>query len=645
MEVWKPKVLLLGPGGVKGFLMLGSLLFLEKTRLFKEIKKIVGISIGAVIGLFYIIGCNMTEILEISLMTHLNEVITSIDVINIMKTNGLVSHDIFRKRMRDKIIQKYGFVPTLQQLHFMTGYEFEIVVTNLDKDETEYFSHLTEPDLCCVEAVLMSMSLPLFFQTYVYKNNIYLDGAITEPFPIHKYKDDNVFGIMMNGSPSDPKESFFNYLSRVIHTFTSTKEKMITIPQNAKVLKLEYQINDAIGVKLTFEKRVEMVLIGYLRAYEFYQQLHEKSPNDFPINYNRINSKEFFLALPYSRSKTISSGEIFVNKKQIEDDIDSEKIEDEGDDYLMELFEDSDTTDDSSSTDYTTEENSEEEQEYKSIPKYVDKETLTEYHVPELVPEPQIMITESDINISDHDEPSDAMTDIPDTIKLNIPVHNEICDQIKQEKEKETIQDPKEETKEKETKEETKGETIQDPKEETKGETIQDPKEETKEKEIIEHPETKEKEIIEDPETKQDLETKEIQGPKEDLETKEQEDSIREEKEIQEDRVEGPEQREDINKNVLGDVEKKVFIDDMTGNEKIDESVDSSLIDRSNEYKESEIDERNEDTDVSIDPSSDDKVVKRRLSTPARMYVNHVRTSKDKNKKSKKRHKTPDWIK
>jgi predicted patatin/cPLA2 family phospholipase len=91
----------------------------------------------------------------------------------------------------------------------MTGYEFEIVVTNLDKDTTEYFNHQTEPDLCCVEAVLMSITIPLIFQSYIYKNNIYLDGAISQAFPIQKYKDENVFAIMLKGARSDPKESFF----------------------------------------------------------------------------------------------------------------------------------------------------------------------------------------------------------------------------------------------------------------------------------------------------------------------------------------------------------------------------------------------------------------------------------------------------
>ena len=370
MEVWRPKVLLLGPGGVKGFLLLGSLLFFEKVKFLKDIKKIVGISVGSMAGLLYIIGCSITEILEFAIVTNIID-ISTIDVINIMKKNGLISHDAIRKRLRDKVTEKYGFVPTLKQLYLMTGYEFEIVVTNLDKDTTEYFNHQTEPDLCCVEAVLMSITIPLIFQSYVYKNNIYLDGAISQAFPIQKYKDENVFAIMLKGARSDPKESFFSYLYHIIKLLTSITEKNLDVPPNTKILHLNYQIDDTIGVKLTFDKKVEMFMFGYYKAHEFYKKLNKQSSLHFPIDYQKLGSKLMFSSFKFSKSalknnkiedNTIVGGIYVQNnlpgKKEISylDHI----VEEVGDEYLMDLFEDSETTDfsitdndsDESSSDY-----------------------------------------------------------------------------------------------------------------------------------------------------------------------------------------------------------------------------------------------------------------------------------------------------
>jgi predicted acylesterase/phospholipase RssA len=339
MEVWKPNVLLLGSGGVKGFLMLGSLLFFEKSKMLKDIKKIVGISIGALIGLFYIVGYSITQILEIALMTDISDMINNIDILNIMKTNGLISHEVFRKRIQDKIIEKYGFVPTMKQLYFMTGYDFEIVVTNLDKNKAEYFSYITQPELSCVEAVLMSISLPLFFQTYVLKENIYLDGAISDPLPIERYKSEKVFGILMKASLINPKESFFNYLSSVLQSFTSTKERFIDVPINCKLLNLEYEINDIMGVKTSFEKKVDMFLFGYLRAFQFYQKLNESHPTEYPMFIQKYTPLEFFSSI--TAFKKQEDDEFILEYIEKLSEIDSEIMENEGDDYLMDLFEDS----------------------------------------------------------------------------------------------------------------------------------------------------------------------------------------------------------------------------------------------------------------------------------------------------------------
>ena len=359
MEIWRPNVLLLGSGGVKGFLTIGSLMFFEKTKLLKNIKKVVGISIGSVIGLFYVVGCSMTEILEISLITQLSEVMTNIDILNIMKSNGLVSHDIFRKRMNDKVMEKFGFVPTLQQLYMMTGYEFEVVVTNLDNDTAEYFNHLTQPKLSCVEAVLMSMSIPILFQTYIYNDHIYVDGAICDPFPIHRYPRDKVFGIMLKSTHDDPKESFYNYLAKVIQTFTSTKLRNIEIPPGCKILNLEYKVNDTIGMKITFEKRVDMVLLGYLRAYQFYSELYKISPNEYPMVIQKYHSTDFFSALPFEKKQD----DMFLEYVEEPSEVDTEEMEDEADEYLDELF-DSDLSEDissESSSDFTTSDESSDE--------------------------------------------------------------------------------------------------------------------------------------------------------------------------------------------------------------------------------------------------------------------------------------------
>jgi hypothetical protein len=126
-----------------------------------------------------------------------------------------------------------------------------------------------------------------------------LDGAISDPFPLQRLDGHKVLAIRTTGSPLDPKGSFFNYISQVINCLTSQKRNE-KFSKNTKILDLVFEINDAIGVNLNLEKRVDMVLIGYLRSYQFIKSITEK---EFPENYSyletieKITSSAFFDSL------------------------------------------------------------------------------------------------------------------------------------------------------------------------------------------------------------------------------------------------------------------------------------------------------------------------------------------------------------
>ena len=60
---WKPRVLVLGPGGIKGFAILGCLALLEDNGLFNETDTYCGVSIGALICLLMVAGYEIREII------------------------------------------------------------------------------------------------------------------------------------------------------------------------------------------------------------------------------------------------------------------------------------------------------------------------------------------------------------------------------------------------------------------------------------------------------------------------------------------------------------------------------------------------------------------------------------------------------
>ena len=84
---WIPNVLVLGPGGIKGFAELGALIFLESVNYIDSIDTIVGCSVGSVIGLLLIIGYSATEILSEVIQSSIFDEIGSISLKDIKEKN------------------------------------------------------------------------------------------------------------------------------------------------------------------------------------------------------------------------------------------------------------------------------------------------------------------------------------------------------------------------------------------------------------------------------------------------------------------------------------------------------------------------------------------------------------------------------
>jgi predicted acylesterase/phospholipase RssA len=291
---WNPTVLILGSGGRKGYLMLGLLLLLKHTKILDNIKVIIGVSVGAVIGLLYNIGCSITEILEISLSVNPSQLFDTMDVKNVTTSFGLFSHDLFRDHINKKMIKYFGFVPTLQQLYYMTGIKFIAGVVNVTDDKEEYLSYETEPDLLSTEAVLMSMNIPIVFHTYKYKHKLYVDGGIANTLPIQLYDDGNndILGIKLTESTkSNPSESIISYITRVFHIIISKRTKNLLDQRSnrCEVIYLSDEIKgsafDPVGLKLSFENKSQMIIEGYLNGLKFLEYVSSK----YDYNYRKDN--------------------------------------------------------------------------------------------------------------------------------------------------------------------------------------------------------------------------------------------------------------------------------------------------------------------------------------------------------------------
>ena len=156
--------LVLGSGGARGLAHIGVIKWLEEHNY--KIESISGCSIGALVGGFYAAG-------------KLDEYVTwleSIDTIGMLKlldfngSGGLVSGEKLMNEL-DKILGKH----LIEELPI----NFTAVATDINNQKEVW---LKKGSL--LNSIRASISLPLFFEPYLYNDKSLVDGGVLNPVPI-----------------------------------------------------------------------------------------------------------------------------------------------------------------------------------------------------------------------------------------------------------------------------------------------------------------------------------------------------------------------------------------------------------------------------------------------------------------------------
>jgi len=100
---------------------------------------------------------------------------------------GKVFYDWLGKLIENKIS-----LPdiTFEQVLTILGKELVVVGTCITHLEVHYFSPHTTPTMSVRDAVRISMSIPLFFEPIILGDHIFVDGGVTDNFPLSVFDTD-----------------------------------------------------------------------------------------------------------------------------------------------------------------------------------------------------------------------------------------------------------------------------------------------------------------------------------------------------------------------------------------------------------------------------------------------------------------------
>ncbi len=294
-NVWKPEILVVSPGGIKGFLYLGALLKFEAIGYLDNIDKYVGCSVGSIICLLLICGYDVLTIFDAagktsSIFTNME----SVDVTQIAQKAGILSNKLLKEQLTELIKNKFTGIPTMKELYALTGKEFCIVTTLVGKHPV-YITRYNYPDMSVVTAVLLSSNIPGVFHKMILEQDgqAYCDGALSDPYPI-RYYDDGKAKILGLYIESESSNDIGGYLSDIVYTPLRTlraisKKLCSSACRHLELLDSPRTIG---GFNISDEIKVDMTVCGYNYAHSFYQELVKNSqkPKQHVIEKGRIFS-------------------------------------------------------------------------------------------------------------------------------------------------------------------------------------------------------------------------------------------------------------------------------------------------------------------------------------------------------------------
>jgi predicted acylesterase/phospholipase RssA len=268
-------------GGVKGFAFIGALDYLNKKKIINidNIKNWVGTSIGSILAYAVVCGFSITEMENFIIEFDFTKTNPDISIDNIFISHGISDGKRAEFILRSFIQHKFNIDDiTFLELYKLTQKNLLIIGTNFTHAREELFSHNTTPDMSVVTAVRISMSIPVFFTPVLYNNCYYVDGSITNNFPIKHCDKYTTIGLYIRNNNDTCNNEITSIVSIIIGCMNiisdTINHKDINMCDN--IVQIDNYKHEFINFDFTIETKMKLLKLGHTYAKKFIKDMPRK---------------------------------------------------------------------------------------------------------------------------------------------------------------------------------------------------------------------------------------------------------------------------------------------------------------------------------------------------------------------------------
>ena len=265
------KYLVIGPGAMGFYAILGSVYSLYVNQKLDSLISISGSSAGSLVAFGILVSRWDID----RLMNAINKV----DVSSLMKFNlktllnnyGLVPISRWREMLSGLCMELAGVGDfTFKELYEWSGKELYISSYNLNLQKSFYFSHHTHPNMSVTTAVCMSMSIPFLFESLLYEGHRYIDLAAFESSPLTPFIDKDekeIISIELDPQPTDRSSKINSLVDFIQHFATSIIRNRIVYEK--RTIYIDLKEGEAFKFGMSEEEKISLFKHGFSRANEY----------------------------------------------------------------------------------------------------------------------------------------------------------------------------------------------------------------------------------------------------------------------------------------------------------------------------------------------------------------------------------------
>jgi len=264
------KHIVISGGGPSGLLSYGIAAQLAKKEFWKlaDIKSIYGCSIGAYIGFIISLGYEWAWMDDYFIKRPWGKLAeeSRVNIIDIYEKKSLINERFFTEAVIPLLKGKdLNPTITLGELYNYNKIELHMFTTDINSNRlTKYdISYKSFPDLPVVEALQMSMAIPIIFQPILKNDHCFIDGGFLNNFPLNDCIQDQQ-------CDTDEILAFKNIWKNSTYTITENssifdvflcllKKMQASLDTEPEQTKVKYTIKCVIEELSGFDKWVESV--------------------------------------------------------------------------------------------------------------------------------------------------------------------------------------------------------------------------------------------------------------------------------------------------------------------------------------------------------------------------------------------------